>query len=118
MQAVWLQELQRIIRPGGVVVASVHGRFAATFLMGALAHKLGLGAWHPPLVSAALATGFLALPDHSRLLKGVAPEGYYKITCQTSAYTMRQWSREFEILEYIEAALGFQDLIAMRCKKY
>jgi SAM-dependent methyltransferase len=116
MQTAWLEELERIVRPGGLVVASVHGRFAATFLVGELTQRLGIGVLRPLLVSTLLASGFIALPDHSGLLRGVAPPGYYKVACQTPEFTRRTWSRRFEVLEYREGGLGFQDLVAIRSR--
>jgi trans-aconitate methyltransferase len=112
MQLLWLREITRIVRPGGLVVASLHGRFATAFIVGEVAQMLGLSRWRGPMTSVALTNGFVALPDQS--FKNIAPAGYYKTACQTLEFTARHWSKTFDVLEYVEAALGFQDLVAMR----
>jgi len=48
-------------------------------------------------------------------LDGVAPEEYYRSVFQTREYTLREWSRFFEILDYKERWISnFQDLVVMR----
>jgi hypothetical protein len=47
-------------------------------------------------------------------LEGVAPGGYYRAVFQTKEYTLKEWSRYFEILEYKEGGVGHnQDVVVM-----
>ena len=124
VQALWLREMVRIVAPGGVFLASVHGEYAWSFVA-QVAAAAAMGRWRRLLARAA---GRPAGPDADTLrdagildhipdpaLDGVAPSGYYRGVYQSRAYTMREWSRYFEILEYIEQGLGgYQDLVVMR----
>jgi len=49
-----------------------------------------------------------------RALGGIAPDGYYRGTFQTGAYSLGEWSRYFEIVEFVEGSLAHQDLVVMR----
>lgn len=111
-QNVWLREMRRVLAPGGLFLASVHGRFAADFafppgksFLQRLRHRI-----RGPAV---FGSGFSdSLEDHA--LDGIAPDGYYRGTFQTRAYTLREWSRYFEILEVVEGCPAYQDLVVMR----
>lgn len=99
VQPLWLTEMRRVLRPGGLFLASVHGVFAA--------HFNGLA---PQLEQAGILDAAI---DHA--LDGIAPADYYRATHQTRAYTEANWSEHFEILEYRVAGLMcFQDLVVMR----
>jgi SAM-dependent methyltransferase len=100
-QTAWLEEMKRIIRPGGLFLASTHGDFAASFLDAASL--------------AALAQTGISDDALDRGLDGLAPEGYYRMVYQTRGYTIEEWSKHLEVLEYIERGVGnLQDLIVMR----
>lgn len=100
-QNAWLSEMRRIIIPGGLFLASVHGEFALLFES-------------PEKYSEPIPDGIYDQSLDPRL-DGVAPEGYYRGTYQTREYTIREWSKYFEILEYIERGIGnHQDLVVMR----
>lgn len=101
-QVMWLREMRRILRPGGVLLATTQGEFFARYyrpgneVLEAMAQR---GFWDGPL-------------DH---LAGVAPDGYYRSTYQTRDYTEEVWSKELEILEYVEAGnLNRQDVFLLR----
>jgi hypothetical protein len=59
-----------------------------------------------------LASGFVDRGSHD--LDGVAPAGYYCAAFQTRAFTVREWSRFFDIIELVEGGLAYQDLVVMR----
>ena len=97
----WLEEMRRILKPRALFLATVHGVFNASFE-------------NPTILSEVLERGISdSLPDS--VLDGVAPEGYYRSTYQTREYTEKNWSKYFDILEYIERGSDAQqDLIVMR----
>lgn len=104
-QSGWLEEMQRILTPGGLFLATVHGEFAATFRIPGMKARI------------IFENGIYDELDGGTL-DGVAPEGYYRGVFQKREYTMKEYSRYFEVLEYIEGgALNFQDLVVMRKKK-
>jgi hypothetical protein len=93
--------MRRIIAPGGLFLASTHGEFAASFTFPKASQKIPLD-------------GISDTMTDSKL-NGVAPENYYRTVFQTREYTLREFSKYFEILEYIERGVAnFQDLIVMR----
>jgi hypothetical protein len=51
-------------------------------------------------------------------LDGILPKEYYRLVFQSKAYTVREYSQYFEILDYIErGAANIHDLIVMRKRK-
>lgn len=102
MQNVWLAEMHRVIAPGGFFLASTHGEVAASMRL--TPKERFRMAW-------------LGIYDERQdeALSGIAPAGYYRGTFQTRRYTLREWGKYFEIVDYIERGLGnFQDLVVMR----
>jgi len=101
VQRKWLAEMQRIVAPGGLFIASVHGEFATYFRF--------RGEVSEPLMNDINDE----TPDHN--LDGILPNDYYRGTFQKRVYTERVFSEYFDVLDYIEAgALNFQDLVVMR----
>lgn len=112
VQKAWLSEMKRILSPGGLLLATVHGEFAALFnsnpanLWESLAFELGA----KPIIAGEIADSVV-----DGALDGIAPAGYYRGVLQTKKYTMREWSKTLDILEYREAGVGnYQDLVVLR----
>lgn len=95
-QRQWLKELHRVLRPGGVLVATVHGTAAAA----------QFGVVHVP-----------GIQDHylDPYMAGVLPADYYRTVLQTEAYTRGAWSDWFDVVAYEEAGLELHDLVV--CKR-
>ena len=96
----WLAEIKRIMAPGALFIASVLGDSAALAVPGATKAILRHGIFDR---------------IHDAAVNGIVVKGYYRVTFQAREYTFREWSKYFEILEYIErGASNHEDLIVMR----
>ncbi|MGE3175765.1 MAG: methyltransferase domain-containing protein [Planctomycetota bacterium] len=104
-QDLWLPELRRITRPGGLCALTTHGEFASRWIF----HR-------PGEYDKVMATGFFdGLADHN--LKHVASGDYYRSTFQARDWTVREWGRWFEVVDFVEAGVNnFQDIFVLRRK--
>jgi SAM-dependent methyltransferase len=111
----WLEEIRRILAPGGVLMASTHGEYAfrlarSTGGRAARVRSLfGLRKTRVPQLEGILDQ------QHDRTLDAVAPPGYYRLTYQSREHTIEEWSQVMEIVGYFECGLlGHQDLVVLR----
>lgn len=105
VQVRWLEEMRRVLARGGLFLASVHGESAATFNF-------------PGRKAIDVLKDGIYDDRKDGVLDGVAPDGYYRAVFQSKEYTLREYSRYFDVVEYIErGSLNYQDLIVMRKKQ-
>jgi SAM-dependent methyltransferase len=118
-QQSWLEEIRRVLAPGGLLLASVAGRDVI---------QAGRSPRLRRAKSGSLPTRAVALRRTVKLMRagiidahldshldGIAPPGYYRMVYQTAGYTRKAWSRGFEVIRYVERGLnGHQDLVVMR----
>lgn len=105
VQNLWLAEMKRILRPGGLFIATLHGLIAARTIL------------PQNEVKNVLKTGILDSLVDGRL-SGIAPDNYYRAVFQSKEYVQREWSGMFEILDYIEqGASNYHDIVVMRKRK-
>ena len=98
MQFAWLAELQRVAKPGGLLLISVHGR-----------HHHQRAA---PEVQARIASGFYF---DGRVGTTAGLPDFYRDAFHTREYVEGEWSRFFEIISYEETGQeSHQDLILCR----
>jgi SAM-dependent methyltransferase len=100
--AAWLPELRRVLAPGGLLLASVQGAFAASYECS------------PDTLAAVLREGIY---DGGRTGEpGQAPEaGEWRGFYLTREYVNREWAPHFEILDYLEAEINAdEDLVVAR----
>ncbi len=99
----WLLEILRVLRPGGIFLATTHGEFAARWLFPDAAE-----------LERILEHGF---HDDTRDagLQHVASSEYYRSTYQTIEFNRRFWGRYFEVLEVVEGGMNnLQDVWVLR----
>jgi SAM-dependent methyltransferase len=116
----WLAELQRVIRPGGLLLASVMGTYAA--MLGAPTRLRRIAAPGSILAVASAARRYARFRaagitdgELDGRLDGIAPSGYYRSVMQTQTYTTSAWSAYFDIVHYLPRGLqGHQDLVVLQ----
>ena len=105
-QQLWLQELRRLLAPGGLLLASTMGEHACR------QHAAGRGARRK--LARLRRDGILDRCVNSGLARR-APDGHARDVYQTEAYTRAVWGEQLEVLDWIETgAGGFQDLVVLR----
>jgi len=97
----WLEELARVLRSGGLLIATVHGATArASCTLSEIA--------------ALEAKGFVYRVDRTGRLKLDGLPDSYQTTFHSKAYVERTWQHHFELLEYLEGGLaGDQDVVIL-----
>jgi SAM-dependent methyltransferase len=100
-QQLWLDEIARIVKPGGCVLLTTHGEYATYRLTDSIVL---------PFVER---FGFFdAMPDAAI---GAHRETYYRATFQSRAHVRETWTRHFDVLDVVPAANSFiQDFIVLR----
>ncbi len=100
-QSLWLEEIARILKPGGCALLTTHGEYATYRINDNIAL---------PFVDR---FGFFdALPDAAI---GADRDTYYRATYQSRAHVRQLWGRRFEILDVVAAANSFiQDFVVLR----
>lgn len=88
-QNAWLAEISRLLQPGGVFIASVHGEH----------HR----ALHSREVD--LEKGFRFNDSKKRFFKKDGLPRFYQDAHHTKAYVVENWSRYFNVLDYIERGI-------------
>jgi SAM-dependent methyltransferase len=115
VQKAWLAEINRVLAPGGLLLATVHGEFAAQFAFPERASRTPLKRVAEWFGRRSLIPGEIMDSTRDHALDGVAPSEYYRGVYQTRDYTVEEWSRFLDVVEYCEAGVGnFQDLVVLR----
>lgn len=98
----WLQELRRILKPGGILVTTVHGAFCRDTCT-------------EKELSLLEDKGFAFRVDHTGKFKIDGLPDFYQTTFHTRYYVENNWPTHFEIESYIEGGVhGHHDLITLR----
>jgi SAM-dependent methyltransferase len=101
-QAAWLDELARVLAPGGLLIATLHGSGARSSCTLAELRRLE-------------GSGFLYRVDRRGRFKLDGLPDSYQTTFHTRGYVEERWQRGLQLLEYAEADVaGHQDLVVLR----
>lgn len=102
LQLAWLEELNRLIRPGGLVILTVHGEDLPPLYMSAQEtfQYYSQGQFYKRVVEKG---GVDGLPD------------FYQVAYHTRAYIEDKWSKYFQLAAYIKhGMLYMQDTVVMK----
>lgn len=92
-QHAWLRELSRIARPGAILVLTVHGERVYRTLTPSEQKRLH-------------SSGFLFLSGATGRLKLDGLPDFYQTAYHTREYIAREWTQDFELLQYVERAIN------------
>ena len=103
-QLAWLGELDRVLKPGGHVLATLHGSHALSSCTAAERSSLAR-------------RGFHFRVGHKGALKLDGLPDSYQTAFHTKEYVARVWSRHFDVVSHSEGGLhGHQDVVVLRKK--
>jgi SAM-dependent methyltransferase len=109
-QDLWLEELRRVVAPGGLLILSIHGEFAFQIAEGEMR---GGGEDPEPWRRALERHGILFVADDA-YLGGVFPD-FYHTTFHSPWYVFSHWSKWFDVKSYLPTAdLGRQDVVVLQ----
>ena len=101
-QGAWLSEMHRVMKSGGYLVVGVYGELLRPFLTS------------PEILSELTSSG-ISDSTHNSRPESVDKAEQEHATYQTNAFTLREYSKWFEVVEYIEGGLNdLLDLVIMR----
>jgi SAM-dependent methyltransferase len=102
MQNTWLAELRRMLKPGGILLASTHGRHT-------------LASCTPTELNQLENHGMAFRVDRKGRFKLDGLPDFYQTTFHSRNYVARQWSRFFDVVDHRDGGLGgHQDLVVLR----
>ena len=107
LQFAWLDELQRITKPGGWVLTTVHGETAIDF------HQLGPAAY-AKLTAQVAREGILLGSTNSQLDGHVDHQGEYVNVFHSRDYIHARWSEYFDVVALIPGYIFTHDLVVLR----
>lgn len=103
-QNLWLAELARVLKPGGTLLTSIHGKFARASCT-------------PEELKELDSNGIAFRVDRKGRFKLDGLPDFYQTTFHTQAYVARVWSVFFEVVDHIQGGLGrHQDLVIVRSR--
>lgn len=102
-QWLWLGELKRLLRLGGLAFLSVQGPT-----------QFAYNRFPPPLYRQVQERGYLDLSRDGALDAVIEDTEYYRAAMHSRPYITKHWSRYFEVIAIVDAIAGLQDFVVLR----
>jgi SAM-dependent methyltransferase len=107
LQDAWLEELRRVIRPGGFLLATTHGRTAIDFA--------GLEPNdYVALMRRVVENGIMFSGENTQLDGAVDHDAQYVNVYHSKAYVRSHWKKWFDVVEIIPGYIFTHDLVVLR----
>jgi SAM-dependent methyltransferase len=106
LQDAWLEELRRVVRPGGIVMVTTHGRTAIDF--GGLAPVEYIA-----MVKAVESNGLFLASKNDQLDGAVQGADEYVNVFHSTSYVRAHWSKWFSIRAIVPGFIFTHDLVIM-----
>ena len=98
-----VDELRRVVRPGGLAFLSVQGPA-----------QFAYNRFPPHLYRQVQERGYLDLSRDGALDAVIGDTEYYRAAMHSRAYITERWSRYFEVVAIVDAIAGMQDFVVLR----
>ena len=106
----WLEELRRVVKPGGYAVFSVHGESAFTTFEEAVAGRGG----DPSVIRRELGTRGISFIKDDAFTGGPFPD-FYHSTFHAPWYVFEHWSRWFTVVAFLpKRSMAYQDFVLLQ----
>jgi SAM-dependent methyltransferase len=103
LQAGWLDELRRILAPGGLAALTV-----------ATDTRIAFGSYEPDRLLHVFQNGIEDTIANSQLDDVIDDGNYYRNVRMSKDYIRVEWDPYFEILDILDHAIGIQDIVVCR----
>lgn len=103
VQDLWLRELSRILKPSGIVLATIHSNTAVAYARMPLDW---IETWEN--------SGINSIGVNRDLVGFVNDSDYYRNTYHTYSYIEQHWARSVDVLAIHKHLFGYQDVVAFR----
>ena len=102
MQDAWLAEIRRLLRPGGLLLATTHGEFAT-------------GSCSEDELKSLQRDGIVFRTTGRRRIKLDGLPGFYQTTFHTRDYVEAHWSKSLQVVAYLPGGIQqHQDIVVLR----
>ena len=102
-QWLWLAELKRLVRPGGIAFLSVQGPTQFSY-----------NRFPPHLYRQVQQHGYLDLSRDGALDAVIEDKDYYRAAMHSREYIVNRWSEYFDVVAIADAIAGMQDFVVLR----
>jgi ubiquinone/menaquinone biosynthesis C-methylase UbiE len=106
-QDLWLAEISRVLKGGGYAFVTV-----ATELGTYLAHQSELE--HNSSACLQFVEEGIAVLGEQSVGVDVGRDSYYKLTCHSTSFVMKEWNKYFEVCRVVRSFAEHQDLVVLR----
>jgi SAM-dependent methyltransferase len=109
-QDAWLDELRRVVKPGGYVMLSIHGEAVFTTFEKAVAGRGG----DPSVIRRELGARGISFIKDDAFTGGPFPD-FYHSTFHAPWYVFEHWGRWFDVVAFLpQRSMNYQDFVLLR----